>query len=418
MNARGSVTVPGDKSISHRALIVAAIGDGIARVRDILESADVESTAGALRAMGGNVPALTPRMEIAGVGLRGLHAPADDIDCGNSGTTTRLLAGLISGSGITARLTGDASLSSRPMQRVSDPLTQMGATFSFENGDGLPVVISGSALTPIHWRSKVASAQVKSAIMLAGLTAGVEVTVEEPVRSRDHTERMLASLTGEVRQGASSVTLGVVRSLAPLDIDIPGDPSSAAFLVAAAVLGVSQSVTLPGVCVNPARIGFLRALERMGCSIERTDERTACGEPVATLRATPSRITNVCIDGAEVASMIDELPLLACVAAAAGVRAVIRGAEELRFKETDRISATASNLRALGAEVVEFHDGLEISAGAEIADGDVRTFGDHRIAMAFGVLAAATGMQITVDDRECVRISYPDFWTDMESLLQ
>jgi 3-phosphoshikimate 1-carboxyvinyltransferase len=409
MRISGVVRVPGDKSISHRALMFAALADGETRVRGILQSADVQSTAGVLRTLGVDVPELGPDIAIRGVGRRGLRAPAAPLDCGNSGTTARLMAGIVAGSGHVATFVGDESLSRRPMRRVAVPLQAMGATVELPPHAGLPMTIRGAVLEGIQWRTEQASAQVKSAILLAGLVSGVEVSVEEPARSRDHTERMLAAFGAPVMVEGDTVTLRRTSRLTPIDIDVPGDPSSAAFLAALAALAQGGELEIEGVLANPTRTGFFQALRRMGAQVD-IDRRERAGESVATVRVRPDWLRAIDVEPDDVPSMIDELPLLACVAALADGETRIRGAEELRVKESDRIAAVVSNLRAIGVEATEFADGLTVVGRPGPLVGRVITHGDHRLAMAFGVLGALPGSAIEIDDPDCVNVSFPGFW--------
>jgi len=418
MKARGTVRVPGDKSISHRALICGALGNGESRIRGILQSADVESTAGVLRSLGAQIPPLTNEISIDGNGFGGFIESRLALQCGNSGTTTRLMAGVAAASPFASRFEGDASLSRRPMKRIAEPLTAMGARFEFERDDGLPMTIHGGDLSGIAWNTRASSAQTKSAILFAGLVSGVSVTVRELRRSRDHTERMLTSLGVPLTVTDTSVSLNPVTFLQPLDIDVPSDPSSAAFPAALGALADQGEVRIPGVCVNPTRIGFLEVLSRMGASVRYLEKRTVAGEPTATVVVSPKKLVGVRVGADEVPAMIDELPLLACVAAAAGVSLDVSGAEELRVKESDRISVVVSNLRAIGADAEEKRDGFRISGnGRRSFRGRVVTQGDHSIAMAFGVLGYLDGNDIEIDDRDCVGISYPDFWTDLDALV-
>jgi 3-phosphoshikimate 1-carboxyvinyltransferase len=419
MKVSGTVQVPGDKSISHRALICAALGSGVSRIRGILQSEDIQSTAGVLRSLGVSIPMLGPEMSIDGVGLGGLRESRLALQCGNSGTTTRLMAGVAAACPFTSRFEGDASLSRRPMKRIAEPLTAMGARFDFERSDGLPMTIHGGDLSGIAWNTRASSAQTKSAILLAGLVGGVSVTVRELTRSRDHTERMLASLGVQMEIGESSVSLTPVSMLQVLDISIPGDPSSAAFPMALGALARFGEVRIPGVCVNETRIGFLRVLERMGASVRLLEKKTMAGEPIATVAVSPRTLRAARVDANEVPALIDELPLLGCLAAAGGVGLDVSGAEELRVKESDRISVLVANLRAIGAEAEEKRDGFRIPPQQRRSlRGRVVTQGDHRIAMAFGVLGFLDNNVIEIDDRECVAISYPNFWTDLAALVQ
>jgi len=411
----GTVRVPGDKSISHRALILAALArGGRSRVTGVLDSADVRSTAAALRAMGAEVPELAPDITVAGRGT--LAAPAADLDCGNSGTTTRLLAGVVAAHPFEARFVGDASLSRRPMRRVARPLEAMGARVTFDAEDGrLPMRVAGGALRDTEWTSETASAQVKSAVLLAGVLAGVEVTVREPHKSRDHTERMLAARGVDVYVHDTAVHVPGAQALAPLDVLVPGDPSSAAFFVGLAALASAGLVVLPDVGLNETRTGAFFALARMGAELTVDDERREGGEDVGTVVAGPADgLRGTVIEPAEVPSMVDELPLVACVAALADGDTVVRGAAELRVKESDRIAAVVAGLRAVGADADELPDGFVVHGrGPRPLAGQVVTHGDHRLAMAFGVLGAVPGNQITVDDPDCVAGSYPGFWGDL-----
>jgi 3-phosphoshikimate 1-carboxyvinyltransferase len=414
LSVSGAVRVPGDKSISHRSLILSTLAEGESRVAGILDSEDVRSTAGALRLLGANIPELAGEMRIVGVGIRGLRAPKFALDCGNSGTTTRLLAGVVAGHPFSARFEGDSSLSRRPMKRVAEPLTYMGARFDFERGDGLPMTVHGVDLRSVDWDTKSASAQVKSAILLAGLVSQVEVRVTETSRSRDHTERMLRSMGADVESDRNQVCLRPARRLTPLDLAVPADPSSAAFFVALASLAGSGELQLDDVCLNPTRIGFISAIKRMGGDIRVTARATEGGEETGTLTVHPAALGDLSITAADVPSLIDELPLLACVAAAAGVELEVTGAEELRVKESDRISVVVRNLRAVGAKAEELPDGLRVLPGPREFSGSVDPHGDHRIAMAFGVLSAVSGNGIEIRNPEVVAVSYPSFWEDLK----
>ena len=414
--ATRAVRVPGDKSISHRALICAALASGRSRIRHILPSADVHSTAGVLRALGVAIPPLAEDLRIDGRGLGGLTQPADALDCGNSGTTARLMSGVLSAHSFTSRLIGDDSLSRRPMARVARPLAAMGATFAFDEGEHLPMAITGGSLTSIEWANPTSSAQVKSAVLLAGLVARVPVSVVEPVRSRDHTERMLAALGVELRSCGGHAALTPASELSPFQVDVPADPSSAAFLAALAASGGvagGAPIELTDVALNPTRLGFFRVLRQMGADVTWEVEREECGEPVGTITVVPRGLTGVHVRAEQVPAMIDELPLLACLATRAEGETEIRGAGELRVKESDRISAVVENLRAVGADAEELPDGLRVRGTVGALGGAIRAHGDHRLAMAFGVLGAVSGEDIAIDDRDCVSVSYPGFWSDL-----
>lgn len=413
MKVGGTIRVPGDKSISHRALIFAALADGPSRIRDILPSADVRSTAGVLGALGVPVPPLSADVTVVGRGARALTAPNGDLDCGNSGTTTRLVAGVAAALPFTSRFVGDASLSRRPMSRIAQPLRAMGATVDIAPADGLPMTVHGGPLHGITWRSDTASAQVKSAILFAGLAAGVAVTVHEPARSRDHTEHMLTALGATVEVAGASVRLEPVDRLAPVRMRVPADPSSAAFLAALAVLASQGELTLSDVCLNPTRTGFYRALARMGANLTLEQGDPQGGEAVGTIIARPSPLAGIELGRDDVPSMIDELPLLACLASRAAGTTTIRGAEELRVKESDRIATVVANLRAVGVDADELPDGMCIEGSDRPLRGAVRTRGDHRVAMAFGILRALPNCDIAIDDTACVSVSYPGFWADL-----
>ncbi len=418
MKVHGSLRVPGDKSVSHRSLMVAALGSGTSRIRGILDSADVRSTASVLRSLGVEVPALGPDITVKGVGLRGLRAPGGSLDCGNSGTTTRLMAGIVAACPFPATFEGDASLSKRPMKRIARPLETMGARFEFARGDGLPMTVHGGALRSVSWKSETASAQVKSAILLAALVAGVEATVEEPARSRDHTERMLAARGVRITQDGSTVRIARAERLESLDAAVPADPSSAAFFAGLAALAASGELVLEGVCLNTTRAGFLDVLRRMGASVEVLESRDEGGEPVGSLRVKPAApggtLRGTTVGGAEIPSLIDEVPLIACLASRAEGETVITGASELRVKESDRISVVVDNLKSIGAVAEELPDGMRITGTGRPLRGPVKTHLDHRIAMAFGVLGALPGNEITVDHPDCVEVSYPRFWSDLD----
>lgn len=417
LHVAGELTVPGDKSISHRSLICAALAEGTSRVRAVLQSADVHSTAGVLRALGVAIPSLGDDVVIQGVGLRGLRDPSADLDCGNSGTSTRLLAGVVAGAGVVGRFVGDASLSRRPMRRIARPLAAMGATVELPEHGGLPMTVRGAQLSDVEWVNETGSAQVKSCIMFAALCAGVEAKVVESPRSRDHTERMLASQGADVWVNEQSVLLHPVARLTPLDVVVPGDPSSAAFFAALAALAPRGQLLLRRVCVNDTRIGFLAALREMGASIALDDRERVAGEWIADVRVEGgATLRGISIGREAIPTLIDELPLVACLAAYAEGETRVTGAAELRVKESDRIAVVVGNLRALGAEADELPDGFVVRGTAPTLRGRVVTHGDHRMAMAFGILGALPGNDIEIDDRDCVAVSYPAFWSDLAAV--
>lgn len=406
--------VPGDKSISHRALMLAALGDGRSAVRGILRSADVRSTAAALRTLGVAIPSLdAEEIVIEGVGLRGLSVGEFSLDCGNSGTTTRLLAGIVAASPLTAHFTGDASLSGRPMGRVARPLGAMGARVELSGRGGLPMTIHGAKLDGLTWYPEVASAQIKSAILLAGLVGDVPVEVHEPAATRDHTERMLRARGVDVRTEGEVVSLLPRGRLFAADVEVPGDPSSAIFLCAQVAIGARARCTIAGVGVNPGRIGAFQVLKRMGAALRFEAMHDTGGEPMATIVVERGALRGVTITPEEVPGLIDELPMLACVAARAQGETRVTGAAELRVKESDRIRAVVENLRAIGVVAEELPDGFVVQGGEGPLAGRVTTHADHRVAMAFGVLGSLHGMDIQVDDPHCVEVSYPGFWEEL-----
>jgi len=417
LHVAGELLVPGDKSISHRSLICSALAEGTSRVRSILRSADVHSTAGVLRALGVDIPALGDDITITGVGLRGLRDATTDLDCGNSGTSTRLLAGVVAGAGVTGRFVGDSSLSRRPMRRIARPLEAMGARVELPEHGGLPMTIRGAKLHDVEWVNETGSAQVKSCIMLAALCAGVEAKVVESPRSRDHTERMLASQGAEVWVNEQSVLLHPVPKLAPLDVTVPGDPSSAAFFAALAALAPRGEILLRRVCVNETRIGFLAALREMGGEIELVGRERIAGEWIADVHVRGgATLRGISIMREAIPTLIDELPLVACLAAYAEGETRVTGAEELRVKESDRIAVVVGNLRTLGADAEELPDGFVVRGTSPVLRGRVVTHGYHRMAMAFGILGALPGNEIEIDDPDCVAVSYPAFWSDLASV--
>ena len=416
---RGRMIVPGDKSISHRALMLSALCVGESRVEGLLEGEDVLATAAAMRAMGADIERLSPgSWRIHGVGVGGLLQPAAALEMGNSGTSTRLLMGLVSTHPITAAFTGDASLSRRPMGRVTEPLSLMGAAFETSPGGRLPLLLRGASTPlPILYRLPVASAQVKSAILLAGLNVQAETVVEEPVPTRDHSERMLQGFGARLNvesmaDGARRIAITGWAELKPQQLVVPGDPSSAAFPLVAALLVPGSELLIEGVGLNPTRDGLVRVLEMMGADIERLNPRLVGGEPVADLQVRHSALKGIEVPPEVAPSMIDEYPILFVAAALAEGRTVMRGIEELRVKESDRIAAMAAGLTAAGVTVEELPDGLIVHGrGGEKVPGGatVATHLDHRIAMSFAVLSLVARQPITVDDRAPISTSFPDF---------
>lgn len=415
------LTVPGDKSISHRALMFSALSNGPCEITGFLASEDCLATRAALAAMGVEIESLgSDGTHIRVHGCRGeFRAPSGPIDCGNSGTTMRLLAGLLASKPFEVTLTGDESLSKRPMNRVAIPLGQMGAEIQGQGERCTPPIrIRGKAnLSPIHYDSPVASAQVKSAILLAGLSAEGKTSVSEPHLSRDHTERMLNYLlVKNVREG-DTVSIWGGQIPESRDIRVPGDISSAAFWLVAAAARRGARLVIRDVGLNPTRVGILRALSRMGAKIvERIDE-SGC-EPMGTLEIHGQGLQATEIGGAEIPTLIDEIPILAVAAALAEGRTVIRDAQELRVKESDRISVVAENLRRMGATVEEFADGMEIVGGAKLKGAEIHSLGDHRIAMSFAIAGLFAEGETVIHGAECIETSYPGFIREIEKLQE
>jgi len=416
---RGRIRVPGDKSISHRAVMLGALAIGETRVAGLLEGEDVMATAAAMRAMGAHLEKAGDEWRIHGVGVGGLLQPRAALEMGNSGTSTRLLIGLLASHAITAAFTGDASLTQRPMGRVIEPLSRIGATFTPSPGGTLPLMMTGASVpVPIEYRLPVASAQVKSAVLLAGLnTAGI-TTVIEPVPTRDHSERMLrgfgAELEVEEASGERVIRIRGEADLKPQTIEVPGDPSSAAFFIVAATLIEGSDFTIENVGLNPTRAGLIKVLRQMGASIEELNGREVGGEPVADLRVRYSPLTGIEIDPAVAPSMIDEFPVLFVAAALAQGRTVTRGLDELRVKESDRLAVMATALTTAGARVEETEDGLIVEGtGGEplrgSANARVKTHLDHRIAMSMAVAGLASRDGVEVDDTRPIATSFPSF---------
>jgi len=420
VSLRGAVAVPGDKSISHRAVLIGSICEGETVVRGFGRSGDTESTVRAMQALGVEIEELAAdELRIHGVGLRGLHASSEPIDCGNAGTLVRLLSGILAGQAWQQfELRGDESLSSRPMGRIADPLTLMGA--GVETADGrLPLGLEGRPLRGIRYELPVASAQVKSCLLLAGLYADGDTTVMEPVPTRDHTERMLRAAGARLRGKPGRIAVSPADRLELGEVVVPGDISSAAPLILAATLLPGSELIVSGVGVNPTRTGFLDVLERMGARISIFNRRTVAGEPVADLEVTHAELVATEIEPSEVPRLVDELPLFVLAAAMAHGDSGVRGAEELRAKETDRIAAVVDGLRALGAHVTATPDGFQIrGVPTRPRGGRMSAAGDHRVAMlaAVGALASRDGVEI--EGAETVAISFPGFFDLIESLAQ
>ena len=419
------VRIPGDKSISHRFLILGALARGNSLLENVPRSLDVRSTAACLRALGARLePGEDGALRVEGP--TNWRSPESPLDCGNSGTTARLLAGLVTGLGLEAELTGDASLCRRPMDRVVYPLQAMGGRLRYSRSpDRLPLRIEGRAsggLRPLKYRPRVSSAQVRGALLLAGITARVDLEIIDRQQPRDHTERILQSMGAPIVAEAGDEGDRIRLSpgdwdggLSPLRARVPGDPSAAAFLAVAALLA-DRAITFRSMGMNPRRTGWITVLERMGAGVERRLTGHEAGEPVGNLTVRPASLAPFNISPPEVPGLIDELPALAVLASRVSGASEIRGAGELRVKESDRLALLAENLGALGIGCEQTDENLRVMGG-EPKPGVVRTCGDHRIAMAFGALGASSGSEIRVDDRECVAVSFPGFWDALAEVI-
>ncbi len=409
----------GDKSITHRAFLIAGSGRSSVEIRHPLTSADTRSTARVLRQLGVRVSPMRHSHPVRVSGAK-WTAPRATLNCGNSGTTARLLLGTLAGHRFEARVDGDSSLRGRPMRRVTHPLIEMGAQITEERGDSLPLSIRGGGLRSIVHESPVASAQVKSAVLLAGLTAGVPVVVSEPVLSRDHTERLLRFLGAEISTTGTKVELGISQDLlggiGDFDLDVPGDPSAAAFLLASVIIGGTRELAVRRVCVNPTRTGFLDVLDRMGAQICMENEVESGGEPVADLIVRPSQLQGTEVLAHEIPSLIDEVPVLAALASRAAGETVFRSVGELRVKESDRLTSIAENLRHIGVEADVSGDDLHIAGSDRPLRGRVETQGDHRISMAFSVLGSVPMADLELSETASTGISYPRFFEDLHAV--
>ena len=419
---RGTLTVSGDKSISHRAVMLGSLATGTTEIESFLPGEDCLSTIRCFRSMGVQIEQNGSSVKVFGRGLRGLTAPAGILDCGNSGTTTRLLSGVLAAQHFNSVLSGDASIQRRPMKRIMIPLRAMGADITSVSGnDCAPLSVHGKQLYGIHFNSPIASAQVKSAVLLAGLYASGQTTVTEPALSRDHTERMLRSFGAKVLTGnfedRPSVTVTETQNLYGTEISVPGDISSAAFFLVGASIVPGSEVVLRNVGINPTRDGVISALRAMGAKIEVLEVRNEDSEPAADLLVRYAPLHGTDIGGALIPRLIDELPVLAAAAAVAEGRTVIRDAAELKVKESNRIRTMAEGLSRLGAQVAETEDGLIIDGGAALHGGAVESYSDHRIAMSFAILSLVTDGEVRISDPDCVNISAPTFYEDLKSLL-
>jgi 3-phosphoshikimate 1-carboxyvinyltransferase len=413
----GDISVPGDKSIAHRAVIFGSIARGRTHIFNLSGGDDNSRTVRAFRQMGVDICRDGDALCVDGKGWEGLHAPGASIDCGNSGTTMRLLSGLLSGLPFVSELDGDASLRQRPMQRVIDPLSLMGAKISSKSGDGLaPLEIHGGGLRGIHYRMPIASAQVKSAILLAALQASGTTMLEEPQQSRNHTEVMIRGFGGEIRVDGPLILLKGEQSLIGREVRIPGDISSAAFFLTAAAMVPGSDLTIRNVGCNPTRDGVIEVLRGMGAVIDLLNERTEAGERVADIHVIGGRLRGVEVGAELVARTIDEYPILSVAAAVADGLTVFSDIKELRYKESDRIAAMTEGLRNLGIAVDECDDGMTIRGGGRLKAGAIRSRGDHRVAMSFAIASLVSNGPVEIDDAGCVDISFPSFFALLEKI--
>ena len=420
---KGRVTVPGDKSISHRCIMFGSIADGVTEVRNFLEGADCLATIRCFRSMGIEIEEKNTTVIVHGKGLHGLSAPDSILDVGNSGTTTRLLSGILAGQPFESKLSGDESLNSRPMKRIMDPLTQMGAHISsiLRNGCA-PLYIAPSTIHGIHYDSPVASAQVKSCILLAGLYAEGETSVTEPSLSRNHTELMLREFGADIRTTHALNSTEATASIHPCGrlfgqkITVPGDISSAAYFIAAGLIVPDSEILIENVGINPTRAGILKVCEDMGGNITLLNERTEGGEKIADILVKTSSLHGITIEGDIIPTLIDEIPVIAVMAATAEGTTIIKDAEELKVKETDRIETVTDNLKAMGCNVTPTADGMIITGG-KLKGASIHTLLDHRIAMAFSIAALVAEGNTKILDSKCVDVSYPTFYDTFEQLL-
>lgn len=415
---KGEVTIPGDKSISHRAVMFGSLADGTTEVTNFLQGADCLSTIDAFRKMGIEIENTQEKILIHGRGLHGLKAPSSILDMGNSGTTTRLISGILAGQAFESTLTGDASIQKRPMRRIMEPLSMMGGSIISINGnDCAPLRITGAPLHGIHYHSRVASAQVKSAVLLAGLYADGETLVTEPSLSRNHTEIMLRCFGADLTIENKTAKVCPEPRLQGQKIVVPGDISSAAYFIAAGLVIPDSEILIRDIGINPTRAGILRVCEDMGADITLLNQRKEGGEPVADILVRTSRLHGITIKGDIIPTLIDEIPIIAVMAAMAEGTTFIRDAEELKVKESDRIETVTDNLKAMGCNAIPTADGMVICGGTPLHGATIHTLLDHRIAMAFSIAALAAEGHTKILDSHCVDVSFPTFYDTFEALL-
>lgn len=415
---KGELSVPGDKSISHRAVMFGSLASGTTEITHFLKGADCLSTIGCFRQMGVEIEEQKNRILVRGRGLHGLSAPSSVLDCGNSGTTTRLISGILAGQSFSSQLTGDASIRKRPMGRIIRPLRQMGASIeSLSGNDCAPLRIEGRPLHAISYDSPVASAQVKSCVLLAGLYADGPTSVTEPALSRNHTELMLSSLGAELTRRGTTATINPEPVLTGTSIHVPGDISSAAFFLAAGLMVPGSEILLKNVGINPTRDGILRVIRAMGGSLEILNRTNSGGEEAADLLVRSSSLHGTVLAGELIPTLIDEIPVIAVLAAFAEGTTIIRNAEELKVKESNRLDIMVDGLSRMGADIEGTDDGMIIRGGKSLHGAVIDSHLDHRIAMSFAVAALAADGETEILDADCVNISYPEFYRDLKMLL-
>jgi 3-phosphoshikimate 1-carboxyvinyltransferase len=420
----GGLETPGDKSISHRYAMLAALAEGTSELRHFAEAADCHSTLACMSALGAEVKTDKNTVKVTGHGLRGLRAAKKALDAGNSGTTMRLLSGILAGQNFVTKMTGDGSLQKRPMRRIMTPLREMGAEIKAREDNFAPLEIQGSRLRPIEYKMPMASAQVKSAVLLAGLYAGGETSVIEPGKTRDHTELALAEFGAEIEKERRTIRVrGMAENgakLHPVSVDVPGDLSGAVFFIAAASMLPKSSLMIQNVGLNPTRTAILDVLLQMGASIQMLSLKSNHGEIIGDLAVKGSELKGGVIEGAQIPQVIDELPMLAALGPFTEEGIEIRNAEELRIKESDRIAVLVENLRRMGAKVEERQDGLRVAgrSAGKVRGAEIESHGDHRIAMAFAVAGLAAEGPTVIRESECAGVSYPAFFKELDRLAE
>ncbi|MFC1569887.1 3-phosphoshikimate 1-carboxyvinyltransferase [bacterium] len=413
---KGTVCIPGDKSISHRSLLFGAIAEGETVITNLAPGKDVQSTRHCIEQLGISIQTDEDCIRVNGKGLKRFQKPKQILDAGNSGTTMRLLSGILAAQPFTSTITGDDSLSKRPMKRIISPLSQMGARIEAQPGDTAPLTIVGQDLQPIHYQSPVASAQVKSCVLLAGLHTQGVTSVTEPALSRDHTERMLQAFGVPVKRNGLTVSVEGPAKLTGTHIPVPGDISAAAFFMVAASIIPDSEIIIQDVGLNPSRAGILFALRQMGCQIKEINARNVGDEPMADLLIQSGHLHGTTIEGNLIPQLVDEIPILAIAALFAEGKTHVKDAGELRVKETDRIAALEKNIRLMGGTIESFEDGFTIAGPQKLKGAALKSFGDHRIAMAFAVAGLLAEGETEIHEAECAEISHPGFYSDLRKL--